>query len=60
MPRRRRVDKGSFGGHFDELVKFFPTGRTSTRQVQVEAPKRQRKATSAAAINQFLFDGAAH
>jgi hypothetical protein len=58
MPRRRPVDKGSFGGHFDELVKFFPTGRTSTRKVKASKPKR--KAKSAAAINQFLFDHAAH
>jgi hypothetical protein len=23
MPHRRRVQKGSFGGHFDEMVKHF-------------------------------------
>jgi len=24
MPHRRTIRKGSFGGHFDELVKHFP------------------------------------
>lgn len=24
MPHRRRVRKGSFGGHFDDLVNHFP------------------------------------
>ena len=24
MPQRRRLQKGSFGSHFDELVKIFP------------------------------------
>ena len=24
MPHRRKPEKGSFGGHFDELVKHFP------------------------------------
>ena len=24
MPRRRQVKKGSFGSHFDEVVKHFP------------------------------------
>lgn len=24
MPHRRKPRKGSFGGHFDELVKHFP------------------------------------
>ena len=26
MPHRRRVQKGSFGSHFDELLARFPAG----------------------------------
>jgi hypothetical protein len=29
MPRRRPTKKGSFDGHFDELVKHFPDERAS-------------------------------
>jgi hypothetical protein len=32
MPRRRRVKKGSFDGHFDELVKQFPDERAEPRR----------------------------
>lgn len=31
MPHRRKSDKGSFGGHFDELVKHFPEQRREER-----------------------------
>jgi hypothetical protein len=29
MPHRRKPEKGSFGGHFDELVKHFPHKQTA-------------------------------
>lgn len=29
MPHRRKPIKGSFGGHFDELVKHFPDEQAS-------------------------------
>ena len=32
MPHRRRKQKGSFGGHFDELVKHFPHDETRRRK----------------------------
>ena len=28
MPHRRKIKKGSFAGHFDELVEQFPEERT--------------------------------
>lgn len=31
MPGKRPVKKGSFGGHFDELVKHFPEERPGAR-----------------------------
>jgi hypothetical protein len=32
MPHRRRKQKGSFGGHLDELVKHFPHDETRRRK----------------------------
>jgi hypothetical protein len=34
MPRKRPVKKGSFGGHFDELVKHFPNDRPAKAEAQ--------------------------
>lgn len=34
MPAKRPVRKGSFGGHFDELVKHFPNDRPAKAQPQ--------------------------
>ena len=34
MPRKRPVKKGSFGGHFDELVKHFPNDRPAKAEPQ--------------------------
>ena len=31
MPKRRQVKKGSFGSHFDEVVKHFPHEETTKR-----------------------------
>ena len=56
MPGRRPINKGSFAGHFDGLVTHFSTGRTPTRRIRVKASKPKRKAKSAAALNQFLFE----
>jgi hypothetical protein len=36
MPHRRTIKKGSFAGHFDELVTHFP-------DAQVQPKKRARK-----------------
>jgi hypothetical protein len=45
MPNRRRVQKGSFGGHFDELVVNFPAIEpdTSAEQGTKRDPKLQQK-----------------
>ena len=34
MPHRRQVQKGSFGAHFDELVKHFPDERSGVASGQ--------------------------
>ena len=52
MPGRRQVKKGSFGGHFDELVKHFPedkTGRTNAPGKPKLDPKD---------VHDRLFEGA--
>ena len=53
MPQRRRVQKGSFGSHFDELVKNFPH--------EPEEPvreKRDRGNDDPRHINDRLFESA--
>lgn len=37
MTRRRKVKKGSFGAHLEEVVKNFPT---DARHARFEPPKR--------------------
>jgi hypothetical protein len=41
MPRKRPVKKGSFGGHFDELVKHFPNDLPAKAEPQPD-PKTER------------------
>jgi len=55
MPHRRVVKKGSFGGHFDELVKQFAGSRASSGSTSDEKAKPKR--ISPAKLNQALFDG---
>ena len=45
MPNRRRVQKGSFGGHFDELVVNFPANEPQSPSAQPTRrdPKLQQK-----------------
>ncbi len=38
MPHRRRPQKGSFGSHFDELVKHFPENGDETDQPRSDDP----------------------
>lgn len=57
MPGRRPVKKGSFSGHFDELVKHFVPARASPAPTR-KPRKPVSKAKSPAGINQKLFEGA--
>jgi hypothetical protein len=46
MPHQRRVQKGSFGTHFDELVAQFPANemaRSSLTGAAERSPKLQEK-----------------
>jgi hypothetical protein len=38
MPHRRKPEKGSFGGHFDELVKHFPGEQLSASSEDKDVP----------------------
>ena len=40
MPHRRPVKKGSFGSHFDEMVKHFPPGPWPGRARSSEEDRR--------------------
>lgn len=56
MPQRRRVQKGSFGSHFDELVKNFPH---EPEKPDGEArEKRDRGDNDPKHINDRLFESA--
>lgn len=59
MPHRRPVKHGSFGGHFDELVKHFTHSRPRNAPAG-KARKSKPKAKTAATLNQKLFERAIH
>ena len=48
MPHRRRVKSGSFGSHFDDLVKHF-------RHHQDESKERQASASNEPGVHDRLF-----
>jgi hypothetical protein len=52
MPHRRRVQKGSFAGHFDELVSQFPAGESSDGD---NSAKRDPKLQEKIDIHALLF-----
>jgi hypothetical protein len=56
MPHRRTIKKGSFGAHFDELVKHFPHDRRQPKSDDSEeSEKRDPKARS---VHDQLFENA--
>jgi len=52
MPQRRRVKKGSFGGHFDDLVKHFPEQPSKSKEKDEGSAKDDRN------IHDRLFESA--
>lgn len=55
MPHRRRVQKGSFGSHFDELVAHFPASeKPSGERPATRSPEFQEKID----IHAMLFESA--
>lgn len=56
MPQRRRVQKGSFGSHFDELVKNFP--HEPEKPEGDDREKRDRASDDPGHINARLFESA--
>jgi hypothetical protein len=53
MPHRRRTQKGSFGGHFDEIVEHFPHDESAKRS---KPDKRDEKDDSN--VHDKLFESA--
>ena len=41
MPHRRVKKKGSFGGHFDELVKHFPDDDAKPAEAEQDGAERE-------------------
>ena len=60
MPERRRVRKGSFSSHFDDLVKHFTEEKQESRPSSLEECRRKKRPISYSRINQRLFEGALH
>lgn len=56
MPHRRRVKKGSFGSHFDELVAQFPSPISPPRPN--EPMDRSSKLQEKLDIHTWLFERA--
>ena len=54
MPHRRRVQKGSFGSHFDELVTHFPDAERKPD----DSPDKDRKLREKLDIHALLFEQA--
>ena len=55
MPGKRPIKKGSFGGHFDELVKHFPDERPKPRPGKHKAGP---KAHDHGCVHDRLFESA--
>jgi hypothetical protein len=47
VPHRRRLQKGSFGSHFDELVNQFPADREKIDAAEAKALLKRQDAQSA-------------
>jgi len=55
MPHRRRKQKGSFGGHFDELVEQFPHGEAAKPK---KSDPRDKPSKDDASVHDKLFESA--
>ncbi|MCL6729090.1 hypothetical protein [Sphingomonas hankyongi] len=56
MSLKRPIKQGSFGGHFDELVKHFPHDRPSASETDAE--ERRRSLREKRDIHALLFEQA--
>jgi hypothetical protein len=54
MPHRRRVQKGSFASHLDELLAKFPEGEPAARR-ESRSPKRSPELQEKIDIHALLF-----
>jgi len=57
MPHRRKPEKGSFGGHFDELITQFSAGEAAASRER-ERAKRSRELQDKIDVHAALFERA--
>jgi len=57
MPHRRKSEKGSFGGHFDELVIHFSAGEGAASSKKSPA-RRSREFQEKVDVHAALFERA--
>lgn len=58
MPQRRRVHKGSFATHFDDLVRHFTAEEQPPAPPSRKAPREKRRPSNHSKFNQRLFERA--
>ena len=58
MPHRRRVEKGSFASHFDELVPQFPAGEARPSSSGDSTTKRSARLQDKIDVHALLFERA--
>ena len=58
MPHKRPVQKGSFGAHFDELVKHFPHSPNDARSAPAFSERRGENLKEKLDIHALLFERA--
>ena len=58
MPHKRPVQKGSFGAHFDELVKHFPHSPNDARPAPAFSDRRGEDLKEKLDIHALLFERA--
>jgi len=58
MPGRRPVKRGSFGSHFDELVKQFAEGQHASAASSNRSRERRKSQQEERSIHALLFERA--
>lgn len=58
MPHKRPAHKGSFGAHFDELVKHFPHSPNDARPAPAVSERRGEDLKEKLDIHALLFERA--
>jgi hypothetical protein len=56
MPQRRRVQKGSFASHFEDLVEHFAAEEEAAEPASRKGPRQKKRPLKHSRINQRLFE----